>query len=224
MGKGVSLALGTAGAGGLGAGGLMALKPWQSDSPEKSKVVTSIREKYAVALLNTKEDSEIWTKKYTALGTHSPNNPILRDAASKKTGSSPNEGTIKQLLKEGCEAIYSSDANDPKNFSDFKALCSKTNENATGTGKNWVTDEPSSSTSNKWDTVLTALKNHGTSNKWALDSILSALKEEIKNDQTFSPEKRTKIENWCKSIKSEVFLGTESSEFKSQEDFCKVTS
>ncbi|AEW45167.1 hypothetical protein MHC_01505 [Mycoplasma haemocanis str. Illinois] len=220
MGKGIYFALGTAGAGGLGVGGLVVLK---SRQPSSTKTITSIREKYSVALLNAKGDADIWTKKYTALETYSPNHPILKDAASKKSGANPNEEEIKKILKDGCEAIYSSDAQEPHNFSDFKALCSKTNENATGSGKNWVTDEPSKADTNKWDNVLTTLKNHDIFNKWILDSTLLALKEEIKNDQTFSQEKRTKLKDWCNSVKSGIFLGEESPEFKSQEDFCKVS-
>ncbi|AEG72660.1 hypothetical protein MHF_0384 [Mycoplasma haemofelis Ohio2] len=222
MGKGAYLALGTAGAGGLGAGGVMALKPWQSHEQEKS---TSIRDKYSVALLNAKGDDTIWDKKYEALGgTYSPHNSFLQQASSKKKGNSPNKEEIKGLLKSGCEEIYSSDSDNSHNFADFKALCSKTNENATKEGKNWISDAASGSGNNKWDTVLTSLKSHDISSKWALDSTLSTLKSEIQESQnTFVQDKREKLQRWCNSNKLEIFKGEESLEFKSQEEFCKAT-
>ncbi|AEW45165.1 hypothetical protein MHC_01495 [Mycoplasma haemocanis str. Illinois] len=224
MGKGVYFSLGTVGAGGLGIGGLISLKSWQSHEKEKSKVITSIRDKYSTALLNTKSDDTLWEKKYEALGTYSPQNNILRNASSKKKGNNPNKKEIQKLLKSGCEEIYSSDSDNSHNFEDFKTLCSKTNENASKAGKSWISDATSENGTNKWDSALALLKSHDISAKWALDNTLSSLKHEIQRDQsTFTQEKRDKLKGWCDSNRTRIFKGKESPEFKSQEDFCKAT-
>ncbi|CBY92370.1 hypothetical protein HF1_03620 [Mycoplasma haemofelis str. Langford 1] len=216
MGKGAFAALGTAG--GLGAGGLIALKPWQS-TPDEAPI-TSIRSKYPSALLNLEGDVNIWEKKYKALETKTPHHPTLQKALSTGKGAEANLTEAKSLLKSGCRAIYESDSDNSNNFQDFKSFCSKTNEDATKSGKQWIADATSKADGNKWDTVLTSLKGHST---WSLDSVLETLKKGIQGDSSSFPEARRKeLKDLCDKAKLEVFVGESSSEFQSQEAFCKA--
>ncbi|CBY92385.1 hypothetical protein HF1_03770 [Mycoplasma haemofelis str. Langford 1] len=216
MGKGAYLALGTAGAGSLGVGGLVALKPW-----EESKVVVSIKQKYPLAILDASKDTDIWNKKYSNLSKSSPHHPILKKALSKSKAPNADETGAKELLKSGCSKIYESNVDNPNNFQDFKSLCSKTNEDATKSNAHWIQEETSKSSGNKWDTVLTSLKSHETSNNWILDKTLEELKQAIQGANTFSEDNRNKLKAWCDATRLEVFKGEETEEFRSQEAFCK---
>ncbi|AEG72687.1 hypothetical protein MHF_0411 [Mycoplasma haemofelis Ohio2] len=222
MTKGSFLALGTAGAGGLGAGGLMAFKPWQSTPEEKVKVATSIREKYSAALLDSTQDGSIWEKKYTSLKASTPNNPTLKKAVEKSKAPSESKEEALKLLKEGCASIYDSKVDDLKSFSDFKTLCSKSNDDASKASGTWIADEASANNNNKWDSSLTKLRDYGQE----LIPTLSSLKEEIKTHQSstsFSPDIRTKIKDWCTQVRGELFEGENSTQFQNQEAFCKAT-
>ncbi|CBY92374.1 hypothetical protein HF1_03660 [Mycoplasma haemofelis str. Langford 1] len=221
MTKGSFLALGTAGAGGLGAGGLMAFKPWQSTPEEKVKVATSIREKYSAALLDSTQDGSIWEKKYTTLKTSTPNNPTLKQAVEKSKTSPESKDEALRLLKEGCASIYDSKVDDLKSFSDFKTLCSKSNDDASKASGAWIADEASAN-NNKWDSSLTKLRDHNQE----LIPTLSSLKEEIKahqNSTPFAQDIRTKIKDWCTQVRGELFEGENSTQFQNQEAFCKAT-
>ncbi|CBY92388.1 hypothetical protein HF1_03800 [Mycoplasma haemofelis str. Langford 1] len=224
MGKGAYLALGTAGAGGLGAGGLIASKPWQSTSKEVPKVVASIKDKYSVALLDPTKDETIWIKKYDVLKSSSPNNLTLQEALKKSKDPNKNEEEAKRLMKEGCKEIYESKIDDSKSFSDFRQLCSKNNEDASKAG-DWNTDDVTTS-NNKWDKALKKLKEHNIDTNDELDSLLVALKESIGANQTttFDQALRTKVKDWCTNARGEMFEGENSIKFKNQETFCKVIS
>ncbi|CBY92407.1 hypothetical protein HF1_03990 [Mycoplasma haemofelis str. Langford 1] len=211
MSKLIPASLGALGAGGLGVGGLMVLKPWQSES------VVTFKDKYSQALLDDKVDATIWTKKYEELKKTTPNHPKLVEAF-EKTKAPADEARAKELLKEGCLAIYSLPVENSKHFSDFKSFCSKTNADVSE-NKDWIS-EAVSNNKNKWDTALTSLKSH---DKGELDRELAKLKAGIQNNsETFPEDKKTLLKGWCDSAKSSIFEGRDSVVFKNQESFCKV--
>ncbi|AEG72653.1 hypothetical protein MHF_0377 [Mycoplasma haemofelis Ohio2] len=214
MGKTLALSLGGLGAGGAGIGGLLALKPWESEE--------TFATKYKHALLDTSKDSDSWKSKYEELKTKDPAHPTLKKAATEaKKNPSSNEVAAKQLLREGCKAIYESPYGDSKYKDDFKKYCSRNNKDASS-GDAWNTDTTENNSGNKWDASLTSLKGHDTSKNGDLVDVLSQLKEEIKSkNSTFEKTYREKLKNWCESVQKEPFMGSDSLEFKNQELYCK---
>ncbi|AEW45240.1 hypothetical protein MHC_01870 [Mycoplasma haemocanis str. Illinois] len=216
MGKGALLALGTVGAGGLGVGGLTLYNKFGKSAELKK---SSLKYRYSQAILNENDDG-IWDKKYEALKTASPNNALLKEAVNKAKASNSDKNGALSLLKKGCAEVYSVREDDVEGLSDFKALCSKTNENATSSTGSFISDSVSES-NDKWDTSLTSLKSY----EGELDDILKKLKADIQTSQTtFPKDKKTELKNWCDAVKTGIFEGANSVKFKGQESFCKSST
>ncbi|AEW45177.1 hypothetical protein MHC_01555 [Mycoplasma haemocanis str. Illinois] len=229
MNKGSLLALGAAGIGSLGIGGLAVFKQWKSIS--KERVASTIRAKYSAALLDSVRDSSLWEKKYLSLKTSNPKDPILKQAVEKSKTPSENKNEALELLKKRCSSIYDEKVDDLKDFSDFKSLCFKSNEESSGGTGTWISED-TTSTKNKWDDSLTKLHGHSG----ALVPELESLKNEIKPNNVshsdsagstghaFAQDIKTKIKNWCTTVKGEIFEGSDSIQFQNQETFCKSNS
>ncbi|CBY92471.1 hypothetical protein HF1_04630 [Mycoplasma haemofelis str. Langford 1] len=219
MGKVAYFALGTAGAGGLGAGGVTLYNKLGQAEESKATSIVTLKDKYSQAILNA-SDTGIWDKKYEALKTASPSNSKLRDAVNKAKLSNPDKNGALELLKSGCEEVYLVQADDASGLSDFKSLCSKTNENVTSSTGSFITDQVSGN-SDKWDKSLTSLKDH----TGELDDVLKKLKEGIQSSQsTFPQDKKTELKNWCDAARASIFEGSNSVKFKNQETFCKSST
>ncbi|AEW45689.1 hypothetical protein MHC_04165 [Mycoplasma haemocanis str. Illinois] len=214
MSKNLILTLGGLGIGGVGAGGLLALRPW------KSKVVT-FADRYKHSLLDTVKDNSAWDNRYSFLKTIKPKHPTLISAHIEATKtSSSNENEAKRLMKEGCKSIYKSPFENSEYWDDFKNYCSRTNGDASS-GKEWNGEDTTSSSGNKWDASLTSLKSHEISNG-SLPSVLETLKAEIQSKDSFEKTHRDSLKSWCDGVKKEPFMGPDSLEFRNQELYCKV--
>nr|WP_052663347.1 hypothetical protein [Mycoplasma haemofelis] len=210
--KSLMLSLGGLGAGGVGVGGLLATKPWES-----KKVTFS--DKYKHAILDTAKDDDIWGRKYTSLKATKPKHPKLIRAYTEATKQPPeNEQEAKRLLKEGCKAIYESPFEDSEYKNDFKSYCSKTNLDAS---PNQTWNSESTDSSSKWDASLKALKSHDINTKGSLVEVLVTLKSSIQSKDSFEKANRDSLKGWCDGVKVEIFMGSDSAEFKNQELYCK---
>ncbi|CBY93020.1 hypothetical protein HF1_10120 [Mycoplasma haemofelis str. Langford 1] len=123
-------------------------------------------------------------------------------------------------MKEGCKAIYASSVEDSEYKDDFKTYCSRTNEDASSS-KEWNGEDTTSTSNNKWDAPLTSLKSHGESSG-TLPSALETLKKEIQGKGSFEKTHRDTLKSWCDGVKKEIFMGSDSLEFRHQELYCKV--
>ncbi|CBY92433.1 hypothetical protein HF1_04250 [Mycoplasma haemofelis str. Langford 1] len=216
MSKTLTLSLGGLGVGGAGVGGLYALKPWESS-------INTFKEKYPEAILNTAEDSDSWSSKYNSLKSTKPKHPTLirtYDEATKKTPATADDTKAKRLMREGCQEIYQSKIGNPDNFSDFKNYCSKTNKDSSTISK-WNAEEPSTQQNNKWDKSLNLLKDHDPSTKGELPEALQRLKASLTGKTSYEQSNRQELKGWCDSVQLEPFEGKDSSNFKSQELYCK---
>ncbi|CBY92484.1 hypothetical protein HF1_04760 [Mycoplasma haemofelis str. Langford 1] len=205
MGKLIPATLGMAGVGSAGLGSYIFLKP---------KPVPTFRERYVSAIL--KDEDALWNTKFSTLTGKTPINLKLKEAAA--TGG--DEATKKLKHKEGCKEIYDSSSEEPKFLEDFKKYCSKTNKDASST-TTWISDEVTTSSSNKWDTALGNLKNHDISKKGELVEKLNQLKLSLANKNSYDQNDRKPLKTWCDSVQLELYEGSESVTFKNQELYCK---
>ncbi|AEW45680.1 hypothetical protein MHC_04120 [Mycoplasma haemocanis str. Illinois] len=212
--KSLMLSLGGLGAGGVGLGGLLVMKSWASKKETFS-------DKYKHSLLDDFKDDVIWGRKYVALKTTKPTHPKLMRAyieATKKP--TENEQEAKILLKAGCKDIYESPFEDSKYQNDFKSYCSLTNLDVSS-NQTWNSETTDKTPNNKWDTSLGALKNHDIKAKGNLVETLETLKSLIQGKDTFEKENRDSLKGWFDAVKAEIFMGSDSTEFKNQELYCK---
>ncbi|AEW45149.1 hypothetical protein MHC_01415 [Mycoplasma haemocanis str. Illinois] len=217
MSKTLLITAGVVGAAGSGIGSYFLLIHNKTD---KSLL---IKNKYKVALLNETGDESLWNKKYEEIKNSSPHHPTLKKAVAKSSGTGKHDEEAKRLLKEGCFEIYESSYEDKNIFSDFKNYCAKTNKDISKV-TSWNNDTAENSSDNKWDKALETLKSHTMETKGKLDPVLAQLKQEITGDKPFSTDIRKRIKGWCESTNKELFEGEETTQFKNQEDFCKVIS
>ncbi|AEG72940.1 hypothetical protein MHF_0668 [Mycoplasma haemofelis Ohio2] len=208
MSKLAFLAASTAGVGAAGAGGYFLMKG--NDNPK-----TTFKERYKHALLS--KTSDLWTTKLASLKKEAPTHPKLIEAFNKAKETNQDEAAT-QLLKEGCDLVYSEPIENSKHHKDFKNYCSKTNKEASS--KTWNSEDKSN---NAWDAPLTNLKSHSISEYGELHAKLASLKQEISSlsGTTYEATVREKLKNWCEEIQSNIYEGPESDEFKQQERYCR---
>ncbi|CBY92620.1 hypothetical protein HF1_06120 [Mycoplasma haemofelis str. Langford 1] len=197
------MAAGAAGVGAAGAGGFLLLK-------DQSIPSTTFKERYEHAWLP--KTSNLWSSRLASLKKGVPVHIKLIEAA-KKDGDEAN-----RLLQEGCSLIYEEPFENSKYQKDFELYCSKTNKDVGS--KAWNGDEKNNTS---WDAPLTSLKSHDPSTGGTLPNKLLEIQKEIKSTGAAPHDEaiREKLKNWCEEIQSRVYEGSESSEFKQQELYCR---
>ncbi|AEW45584.1 hypothetical protein MHC_03620 [Mycoplasma haemocanis str. Illinois] len=187
-----------------------------------NKAISTMKEatfksKYSQAILPN--ESNLWASKLEALkGDGNPIHKKLEEAKKKaqtETGGT-SQPQAKQLLMDGCKAIYDSQLKDSPYEKDFKSYCSKTiKDGITGT----LLAGGHTGSGTKWDQGLTNLKDKSNEK---LDSALRDLKGKLTSGSrtTFDDSQRQSLKNWCEASQKEIFMGETDSRFINSKLYC----